>query len=142
MEDLLKIAASQIGQKEIKGKTDNHTIVGYAKAVGLEWVTNDEIAWCSIFMSWACQTCGYPIPPLNKRASARSWLEIGEKVLIPETGDIVVFKRGDSTWQGHVGIFLSFEGLYVNVLGGNQGDQVKVSKYALADVLDYRKLKK
>lgn len=134
---LLKAACSQIGQKEIEGKSNNPTIVNYAKECGFEWVNDDETPWCSIFMNWVTLKSGYE---RTNKANARSWLDVGLPILMPETGDIVIFKRGNSEWKGHVAIFMSFDGNYAWVLGGNQSNQVKVSKYNLEDVLGYRRL--
>jgi len=136
---MLKTALSQYGIKEIVGSEHNQRIVEYAKACGWTWIKDDETPWCSIFMNWAALTSGYE---RSGKPDARSWLKIGTEITIPETGDIVVFKRGNSDWQGHVGLFISEEGEYINVLGGNQSDSVRIAKYAKADLLGYRKLKK
>ena len=96
MNKFLKLALSQIGQKEIKGVRNNQTIVNYAKESGFKWVNNDETPWCSIFINWLCLKAGLE---RSNNATARSWLKVGDEVVIPEAGDIVIFKRGNSTWQ-------------------------------------------
>ena len=139
MNDLLKIALSQYGVKEISGEKNNKQIVDYAKEAGFEWVNDDETPWCSIFINWCAMKAGLE---RSHKANARSWLNTVELTTHPETGDIVVFKRGNSEWQGHVAIFINYDGNYINVLGGNQGNQVKISKYNSVDLLGFRKLKK
>lgn len=137
---LVEIALSQYGVKEIEGTKHNQTIVNYAKQSGFTWVNDDETPWCSIFMNWVAKQAGFE---RTKKANARSWLEIGEPVLLPSIGDVVVLKRGTSEWQGHVGIFISFseDDNFINLLGGNQGNSVSIAKYKESDVLGYRRLK-
>lgn len=136
---MLKTALSQYGQKEVEGDSNNPTIVNYAKECGFSWVNDDETAWCSIFINWVAHKANYE---RTHKANARSWLNIGTEVESPSMGDIVVFKRGNSTWKGHVALFVNFDGEFINVLGGNQANQVKISKYRKIDLLGYRRLSK
>jgi uncharacterized protein (TIGR02594 family) len=136
---MLKTALSQYGVKEIIGNEHNQKIIEYARACGWSWVRDDETPWCSIFMNWVALQSGYE---RSGRADARSWLSVGEEVAVPETGDVVIFKRGNSEWQGHVGIYVSEEDGYINVLGGNQSDSVRIAKYSKADLLGYRRTRK
>lgn len=73
-------------------------------------------------------------------ALARHWLSWGEETRTPSEGDLVIFSRG-SGFQGHVGFFVKRDPLTVTVLGGNQNDQVKESRYMRARVLGYRTIK-
>jgi uncharacterized protein (TIGR02594 family) len=141
MDELIKIAVSQLGEKEISGAPDNPTIVKYAKDSGFEWVNDDETPWCSIFINWCAMKADLK---RSKKANARSWLLVGNATSNPEPGDIVVFWRGSiDSWQGHVGIFLGFskDQSRVYCLGGNQGNQVSISAYPTSTVLGYRRLK-
>jgi uncharacterized protein (TIGR02594 family) len=74
---------------------------------------------------------------------ARSFLDWGIPVAVPETGDIVVFKRGRADWQGHVGIYIatvSVEGAeHYLVLGGNQDNSVSLKEYPTSKLLGIRK---
>jgi len=141
MDELIKIAMSQLGQKEISGTQDNQTIVNYAKEAGFDWVNDDETPWCSIFVSW----CAYKTDLVRSRqANARSWLLVGTSTNTPEPGDIVVFWRGSiEAWKGHVGIFLGYSKSTTRVycLGGNQGNQVSISAYPSETVLGFRRLR-
>jgi len=136
---MLKTALSQYGVKEVSGEGDNPTIVKYAKEAGFLWVDHDSTPWCSIFMNWVAKKAEYE---RTRLATARSWLDIGKKVKVPTTGDIVVLKRGNSTWQGHVGLWVNEDEDFVYVLGGNQSDSVNISPYNKKKVLGYRRLKK
>ena len=140
MSHLLKLAFSQLGEKEISGPEDNPTIVGYAQESGFSWVNDDETPWCSIFVSWVALKCKLK---RSEKANARSWLRIGTNTSIPEPGDVVVFWReSPESWKGHVGFFTGFskDASRVYCLGGNQGNQVSVSAYPADTVLGFRKL--
>lgn len=136
----LKLAFEDKGQKEIPGKRDNPVIMAYYKDVGHGWVEDDEVAWCAAFVGSCLQRAG---EPYLKSLTARSYLSWGSKTTNPKRGDIVVFKRGSSSWQGHVGFFLGFsdDKKYVYVLDGNASNSVKVSRRAVGGrnkVLGYR----
>jgi uncharacterized protein (TIGR02594 family) len=77
---------------------------------------------------------------------ARSFLDYGEKTTEPVQGDIVIFERGNSGWQGHVGFFISVKDIngvqMISVLGGNQDDAVNVKYYPASKVLGFRKVPK
>lgn len=140
MSQLLKVAFSQLGQKEISGPEDNPTIVNYAKESGFDWVDDDETPWCSIFVSWVAMKCELK---RSKKANARSWLHVGNNTPNPEPGDVVVFWReSPESWKGHVGLFTGYskDSSRVYCIGGNQGNQVSLSAYPTDTVLGFRKL--
>jgi uncharacterized protein (TIGR02594 family) len=138
---LIEIALQEYGTKEISGSEHNMDIVNYAKESGFEWVNDDETPYCSIFLNWVAMKANLQ---RSKKANARSWLFTGNKTKTPEIGDVVVFWRNSpESWQGHVGIFINFEGeTGINVLGGNQSNEINISTYSKAKVLGYRKLRK
>jgi len=137
----MQIAIAELGEKEIAGSVHNQTIVEYAKESGFDWVNDDETPWCSIFVNWVAQKCDLKS---TKKANARSWLLVGQKVDdAPEPGDVVIFWRDSpQSWKGHVGFFFGFskDGSRVYCLGGNQGNQVSISAYATDTVLGFRRL--
>ena len=138
--DILKIAASQLGVKEIVGNEDNPQIVAYAKETGITGVNNDEIPWCSTFVNWCAMKAGLPV---SGKPNARSWVNVGSATKKPIPGDIVVFWRESiDSWKGHVGIFLGFnqDANRVFCLGGNQKNEVNFAEYDINKVLSYRKL--
>jgi len=138
--NILKIAFSQLGIKEISGSEDHPQIIKYAEETHIESVTNDEIPWCSTFVNWCAQEAGLPI---SGKANARSWLNVGKRISSPEPGDIVIFWReSPHSWKGHVAIFLGFNKTSSRVycLGGNQGDAVSISDYDAKKVLAYQRL--
>ncbi len=139
MNNLIKIAASQIGVKEISGIKHNMTIVKYSQDIGLSWINDDETPWCAIFVNWCLFKAKLPF---LKSASARDCLKLGIEVNDPKPGDIVVFWRESKEGtKGHVGIFLGFD-IASNIfcLGGNQGNQVSISTYRIDTVLGFRRV--
>ena len=140
MEQLLKIAFNELGTEEIVGNEHNPEVLKYAKDTGIKGITSDEIPWCSTFVNWVAFKAGLQF---SGKPNARSWLNIGRKVSVPEPGDIVVFWReSPQSWKGHVAIFLgiSIDKKRVYCLGGNQGNRVSVSAYRLNTVLSYQRL--
>lgn len=140
MDKLLKVAINEIGVKEIPGNNHNAQIIKYAQEAGFAFVNDDETPWCSIFVSWCAMKAELV---RSKKASARSWLHIGQNTSNPEPGDVVVFWRESiHSWKGHVGIFMGFskDQTRVYCLGGNQGNQVSITAYEASKVLGFRRL--
>ena len=75
--------------------------------------------------------------------TARSYLEWGEPVdrQNAREGDICVFTRGNSTWQGHVAFFVKDNGKTISVLGGNQSNAVNIKNYSADRLIGIRRAK-
>lgn len=140
MKKVLKFAFTQYGVEEIVGNEHNPKIMDYFRICGHGWVLNDELAWCSAYINWAAIVAGYEH---TGKLDARSWLGVGVSLLTPELGCIVVFWRisFDSIY-GHVGLFINQDEHYIYVLGGNQDNQVNISRYPKSKLLGYRRLNK
>lgn len=136
---LINTALSQYGIKEIAGKKDNSEVLKYFDEIGFDGSKlKDETSWCSAFMNWVAKKSGCDY---SKSLTARSWLKIGKEVQNPLIGDLVVFWREDpNSWKGHVGIFINQDEGHIYCLGGNQDNQVKISKYPKYRLLGYRRL--
>ncbi len=149
--NLFSIANNYIGVKEINGLMHNPLIVAMHKSVAA-WVNDDETPWCSAFVNWVCWQLRPHIPMSNSLA-ARSWLRIGNPIPLSaaEPGfDVVILSRGPlpqpdaSTLSapGHVGFYVGMsktQGM-IQVLGGNQNDQVSIADYPASRVLGVRRL--
>jgi uncharacterized protein (TIGR02594 family) len=135
----MKLAFTQYGVKEITGSVDNPKIVQYFDDLGFNGSElKDETAWCSAFANWVCKFSNLPY---SGKLNARSWNEIGNDVVIPELGDIVVLWRvSKSSWKGHVGFYINHDEKHVYMLGGNQGNKVCIAPYSIDRVLTYRRL--
>jgi uncharacterized protein (TIGR02594 family) len=140
MKSLIKIAAGEIGIKEVAGEQHEKRILDYAKEAGFKNIKDDETPWCSIFVNWCCKEAGLQ---RTNRLNARSWLTVGLPVEDPAPGDIVVFWReSPNSWKGHVGVFFGFSKNRSRVfcLGGNQKNTVSVQGYDATTVLGFRRL--
>lgn len=147
--NLLSIALSQYGLKEILGKIDNPEITKYFTSCGFTAsALRDETSWCSAFVNWCAQAA---CKPMSGKLNARSWLTVGAGVADGQQrlGDVVVFWRGahkdelitgSNLKKGHVGFYIREDAQYVYVLGGNQSNQVSIAPYAKNRVLNYRRL--
>lgn len=131
----LQVAERELGTCEVKGDADNPRIIQYHACTSLK-ATDDETAWCSAFVNYCFNTVG--ISGTNS-AAARSWLDWGKVLDKPELGCVVILKRGAPP-SGHVTLYagLDYDPAYIRCIGGNQSDQVKCSRYPVADVLGYR----
>lgn len=129
----LQIAARELRQHERPGADDNPRILSYFDATDLT-VTHDEVAWCSAFVNWCLREAGYRG---TRSALAASWLQYGQPAFEVQRGAIVVLNRRDATPDrftgsatgNHVAFLLGATVDAVECLGGNQSDQVKVSRF-------------
>lgn len=94
-----------------------------------------EIPWCGAFtgMIIANVLPGETIPanPLW----ALNWKKFGVALTEPYFGAIAVFKRKAG---GHVGFVVGHDAKYVHLLGGNQSNQVSVTKVSKTQLEAYR----
>lgn len=129
----LTIGRGEIGEREVSGPKANPRIVEYFAAADSD-VTSDETSWCSAFACWCLEKAGYAS---TNNLAARSWLRYGKKVT-PKLGAIMVFKRGTSNWQGHVGFYVGETATKYKILGGNQGNSVSIREIPKSSFLDAR----
>jgi len=130
----LQCARKELGVHETPGKASTKRILEYHQATSLK-ATDDETAWCSAFVCWCLETTGITS---TRSAAARSYLNWGKVLSEPRIGCVVVFQRGDSAWQGHVGFVVGFDKTTITCLGGNQNDSVCIQKYPRSKVLGFR----
>jgi uncharacterized protein (TIGR02594 family) len=131
----MRVAAEELGQRELHGQRHNRRIVDYLRAVGLSG--GDETPWCSAFANWCLQRVGMVG---SGRANARSWLAWGQPLGITEAryGCITVLRRTSNPARGHVGFWVGTRAGRVLLLGGNQLNSVCVRGYPLDRVLGFR----
>lgn len=141
------LAQRFIGTKEVGGQVDNPLILAMLK-LDNDWPENDEVPWCSAFANYICWLLRLP---RSKSLRARSWLNVGKGISLDDAEpgyDIVILKRGTGDQPGpevikapgHVGFYAGRMGDFIEVLGGNQGDTVKISRYPKNRLLGVRRL--
>lgn len=131
----LNKARTFLGTREAPGKKHNPTILKWFKDSGHGWISDDETAWCAAFVGAMLAAAG---EKGSGSVAARSYMKWGKALSKPVPGAIVVFKRGNSKWQGHVAFFLRDLGDKIEVLGGNQSNSVSIARYKKKDLLGYR----
>ena len=142
----LKMAASQIGVKEVSGPKSNPVVEeyldwGYSKK-NVSTSLTDDVPWCAGFICWCLEKVGMGS---TDSLMARSFERWGlSSIDDPLPGDIITFWRNSkSSGSGHVGIFLGRVGSRrAFVLGGNQSDSVCISTYSLNRLTDIRRSSK
>lgn len=113
--------------EEVKDNVKLKALLGFDPA---------KTAWCAGFVNAIEKMAGRKG---SGQLAARGYLNYGTSVSNPKMGDIVVFKRGSSSWQGHVGYFINKTNEGILVLGGNQSDKVCYKYYPESALLGYRR---
>lgn len=128
-------AKALLGEKEIKGSLANEKIKELFKDAGHPQVVSDETPWCAAFVGACLARANLP-----KTGSlvARDYLNYGDKLPGPKKNAIGIMKRGNSTWEGHVGFVVDFDKDNVWMLGGNQSNSVSIAKFPRSKFLGFR----
>jgi len=137
----IDLAMRELGQEEIPGPVANPRILEYHATTTLR-SRSDETPWCSSFVNWCMQQAGLSG---TKSAAAISWMHWGKPcTAIPGAITIISNRRAagsNLTASGyHVGFLIEEVTSHVRLLGGNQGNHVKVSNFSKAtwQIVDYR----
>lgn len=136
----LDVAEAKLGMNEYRDRTALKQYVG---------VDPRYTEWCAAFVNAVLKDSGMTNlhdMEHSQPLTARSFLDWGESVNIPQPGDIVIFPRGTSDWQGHVGFYVGWEKneqgqVFWKILGGNQNDSVSIDLYPSNKALGIRRYK-
>ena len=137
------VAAKTVKIHKHLGKHESSKIVARYISSRLGYRINlKKTPWCAAFVNAVLKDRGLKG---TKSLAARSFLKWGKAVKAPKKGDIMVFKRGKSKWQGHVAFYVSKgtkngKAGYM-VLGGNQDNKVKVKWYSKSRLISIRRQK-
>lgn len=127
------VMKTMLNKHEVK---DRKELMAFFKKHGLP-CDPATTPWCAVIIGCCERAVG------NKgtgKYNARSYLQYGTPVSKPQKGDIVIFQRGGSTWQGHVAYVDGIEADgTIRTLGGNQSDKVCISWYAKNRLLGFRR---
>lgn len=134
-------ARRYLGVAEIKGPQHNRDIIelldradGKDDGKPLQGIRDDETPWCATFVSAVLEIEGVTS---TRSAWARSYSKWGVPLGGPAVGAIAVLERGKTS--GHVA-FVAGRDAKDNLMlvGGNQGDMVKISAFNPQRVIAYR----
>lgn len=121
----LEIARSRVGLREIKGKEHNSFIVKMWKSIKRGGIKDDETPWCAAFVGECLEEAGIVSTRFEGAGSYLTW----GVPCNPCYGAVVVIKTNSGTGN-HVGFLVGQDTVgNVFVLGGNQNNEVNVSKY-------------
>jgi uncharacterized protein (TIGR02594 family) len=132
----LEIARAESGVAEDpRPGQHNRRILDYHATTSYR-AQEDEVPWCSSFVNWCLRQASRPG---TDSAAAKSWLEWGRELEAPRVGAIAVVRqrsaaldRATGSASGyHVAFWISQDASHVVLLGGNQSDRVKESRFAL-----------
>ncbi|MFO1169366.1 MAG: TIGR02594 family protein [Hyphomicrobiaceae bacterium] len=128
-------ARTWIGLHERPGTAAEASILDFYTDAGHPGVGDDAVPWCAAFVGACLARSGVAPSGLLR---ARSYLDWGEVVDDGRPGAVVVLSRGASATLGHVGFLVGSEPGRVQVLGGNQDDQVSIAWFSRRRVLGFR----
>src|SRR3990167_1531042 len=132
------------GKNEVKNSKEINAYIRDALPAAWKYDVRNT-PWCAAFANAILIKCGIIKNSIKQPLLARGFLNTGEIIHTPKLGDIVVLKRGSSTWQGHVGFYVKdYDEDQIIVFGGNQfnsrtgqADQVNKRVYSKDRVLGY-----
>jgi len=125
---MCRMVANGWAENRKKGETDPRIkkmweYIGYPEL-------DDDDSYCAATVNACLKLAGYEMS--EKVPVARSFETYGRavnNVFSWKKGDIIVFKHGNSSWQGHVGFLTDFSPDNFLVTGGNQNDKMCTKKY-------------
>jgi uncharacterized protein (TIGR02594 family) len=115
------------GTVEAAGSKDNPTILAWAAEIGLaKTYSHDSIPWCGLFIGLVAHRAGKEMT--DSPLWALSWADFGKPAAGGAMlGDVLTFKRDGG---GHVALYVGEDTSAYHVLGGNQSDQVCITRIA------------
>ena len=136
----LEVARRCIGIEEHPGNANNPQILRAPQIIAATYpdmekycaqYTADSIAWCGLAVAFFVTAAGYrPVygaDDVHRFLYAEAWSDWGLRLLEPIPGAII-------TLSHHVALYERTEGSSVVLLGGNQSDMVKESKFAASGI--------
>jgi uncharacterized protein (TIGR02594 family) len=133
---LLTAGLATYGVKEWPGAANNPTILSWTHETGLEKIyRRDETAWCGLWMAVVCVRASWE--PVKDPLWARNWAKWQRPADRPSLGDVLVFERPGG--GGHVALYVGEDKAAFHVLGGNQSDQVNITRIARSRLIAARR---
>lgn len=131
----LTLAAAELGVKEGPGAANNPRVVHLFADAGFAGIRQDSVAWCAAAVGAMLKRAGHK--PSGSLA-ARSYEGWGIGLKDPVLGCVATKRRGNSSWQGHVGFVVGASKDQIFLLGGNQGDAWSVAAFKRSEFTSFR----
>lgn len=125
------------GEWREQGRPGNPRILACTQVAGGQQDGADQPEgyhmWCAAFVSWALDTAGIQA---IKSMWSQAWKTYGNEIDWRtleniRKWDIVVFKSKTRANGGHVGFVIGIKNGRIQVLGGNQNDNLNVTDYSI-----------
>lgn len=134
------VMVSITGTHEVQGDGDNPVILAWPKFIASVYpemteychgYNHDEIPWCGLTVAYCMAKSGirpqYGDEDVKRFLWADSWKYFGTRLTEPRKGAVMVFTRNGG---GHVSLYEGEDnGMYL-IRGGNQSDQVNITRMA------------
>ncbi len=118
----VSVARAFEGLAEIPGPQSNPVILRWARDLHAPAYTNDDTAWCALFMNRLALALQFPLSGTGyDLLRARSFATWGQPLVLPTLGAWMVFSRPEGA---HVGLYLGERAEAYRVLGGNTANAV------------------
>lgn len=137
----IDIMKQYLGKHEIKDTEELITLFREESIRGDIWIDPSKNPWCAAMVNACERKAGFKGTGSNlARSFERYGTEVEGGIKNAKYGDILVFKRGNTSWQGHVCYFVKpyTEG-FLEVIGGNQTDKVCYQNRTLDGLLAIRR---
>lgn len=118
------------GVKEVVGKGSNATIIEWRDELNqngckIAGYSDDDIPWCGLFAAIVVFRARGASEVVKEPLWALNWASYGVKSPRASLGDVLAFKRPSG---GHVGFYIGEDASCYHVLGGNQSNQVSITR--------------
>lgn len=134
----IDIAKTKIGLQEKDDNTELRQFLKENSRQGDIDVDPATTPWCACFVNACEREAGNKGTGMQ---NARSFLDYGHIIPLAEIkyGDICVFPRANSSWQGHVTYFEKWDNGALICIGGNQADEVCEERFSPKSLLGIRR---
>ncbi|WHQ70364.1 TIGR02594 family protein [Methylorubrum extorquens] len=129
------LAEGELAVREGASAANNPRVVKLFADADFSGIKQDSVAWCAAAFGAMLKQAGHK--PSGSLA-ARSYEGWGVGLKEPALGPVATKKRGNSSWQGHVGFVIGANSSQIFLLGGNQGDAWSVAAFPRAEFTAFR----
>jgi uncharacterized protein (TIGR02594 family) len=131
----MAVARELEGTAEISGAANNPKVLEMYRLSHAENIAADSVPWCAAFVGACLRLSGFD----NSRSLlASSYRTFGRPLSFPVEGAIITLKPQSAGASGHVGFYVTEDANTVTLLGGNQSDRVKESRFKKSDIVAVR----
>lgn len=131
----MAVARELEGTAEINGAANNPKIMEMYRLCHADNISSDSTAWCAAFVGACLRLTGFDN---SHSLLASSYRNFGRPLPFPVAGAIIVLTPQSAGASGHVGFYVTEDATTVTLLGGNQSDKVKESKFKKNDIVAVR----